>query len=118
MLEHSIITKTGQWWKFIVTFAGFIAGCILLLLGIRGGFGLEPNVVLVLWGFGLAILFFPLFMISVRCPECGVRWIWLAARSKQIPGWLVWVFALQECPKCGALGESKPRRSQSRPAKS
>jgi len=37
--------------------------------------------------------------LAVQCPQCGARWIWMAANGK-----LKGLVILDRCPKCGYAG--------------
>lgn len=39
--------------------------------------------------------------LSVRCPDCGARWMWMAVRRQSVGQWLRWLTTLSACPTCG-----------------
>jgi len=44
--------------------------------------------------------------ISIRCPKCGLRWVWHAVSNKDMNQWIPWVLSFEECPKC-EIGAAK-----------
>lgn len=38
--------------------------------------------------------------LSIRCPHCGMRWIWIAVKSQEHLRWINWLIAQRVCPGC------------------
>jgi hypothetical protein len=115
MFDRSIIRKSGQWWKFIVGHLGIVIGAFPPILWYRGALNAisdDAKVMLVLIGMGIFIVSFIFVMAGVRCPRCGVRWVWLAARTKSSRGWMVWLVGLESCPKCSFTIPTESTRPQ------
>jgi hypothetical protein len=102
----SVVYKTHQSWKLRVMYVGsflsvgIVLGAILL-------FGAESGKEITLsYGFGALVSLVSLVMpFTIRCPTCGARWMWLAA--KQPHGqWLKWLQAQKVCPSCGSAHNS------------
>jgi hypothetical protein len=60
---------------------------------------------------GMFSFLFP--AISIRCPYCGARWLWLAASKKHDAGWFDWLMSQSTCPICGykAAGEGSENQA-------
>lgn len=44
-------------------------------------------------------------LLTVRCPQCGLRLMWRAMRTQPAGAWLVWLLHLKKCPGCGHVHE-------------
>lgn len=108
-MKHWIVFRTGQGSKLMVG-AGLLAvGGLLNLLAIlySGSQSFDASSWLARLQFPAAILALAgLFYMcaSVRCPNCGARWIWMAVSGKlerRSPGALL---DLDRCPSCGYSG--------------
>jgi hypothetical protein len=102
MLESSVIKRTGQLWKIGATICVVLVGGALLFYGIAtdaskgdGGSWIVVGIVLTAAGLLYAC-------ITVRCPRCGARWVWMAVRERSSSTYGTWLVALSACPKCGA----------------
>jgi hypothetical protein len=73
----------------------FVVGQVLLQEG-RDDLGVS----LIIGFTVLAALLFGWAMLSVRCPRCGVRLLWKAAREHSPGEWLRWLGELRRCPAC------------------
>lgn len=106
MFDSSIVKKTGQIWKLGVFAACVLAGgaCLLLARPVFQGNGNEQYLaffaaapVLILGGMAFAA-------ISIRCPQCGVRWFWSAISKSEHNTWLAQALGHPHCPGCGSEG--------------
>lgn len=89
MLENSVITRTGQMWKFVLAVGLTLAGCIVPLFPATG-MSWTVGTVLAFVGYGFGLAF-------IRCPECGQRWFWDAALDASLYAPL---FTQPSCPAC------------------
>ncbi len=77
-----------------------IAGSVeTLVAGFTAAEGLRAYLLLssgvLLWLIGVV---FPL--ISIACPRCKTRWLWLAATQPNLD-WYRWLISQTQCPVCG-----------------
>src|SRR5260221_3395288 len=77
MFERSIVTKTGQLWKFYLAYALMLPAVLLTFGATLVSEQVRP------WAYIGVPLFtlagFVVLFITIRCPLCGARWFWLAA---------------------------------------
>jgi hypothetical protein len=100
MQSTNVIVQTGQLWKVAVSLAAVIVGgtgavIAMTIVGTNPGHPLNLFS-LALGGFGLAFAW-----MSIRCPNCGARWVWLAMRHHALGQWQPWLVGLTACPSCG-----------------
>ena len=89
MMTDSVITRTGQLWKFVLAVALLLAGSFLPLVeGI--GMTWTAGTIVACVGYGLALAF-------IQCPACNVRWFWKALMYAEI---YVPLIKKPECPVC------------------
>ncbi len=102
MFGDSIISKTGQMWKLMLSFALLLAGWLALAWGVSvGDSEYDPLVVsFVVGGMTTAILGLLFAIVSIRCPKCRKRWFWQAVNGQASGNWLSWILSRSECPKC------------------
>ena len=107
MLENSIIEKTGQKWKLLLSSGVVLVGMTCLALGIvwirysqaaQSGSKVALSGMLVCW-IGIAFGF-----VAIRCPNCHSRWLWRAARELHATSWIVACIRATECPACHITG--------------
>jgi hypothetical protein len=112
--RRNFLARTRQMWKLrvvalscVTAAALFLATTALARSESRWIVNTLPMVatllgVLVFWG-----------VLTVRCPACGARLLWKAAREQTPDSWWPWLSSLQTCPACGAVGD-EPRLSARR----
>ena len=99
---RTLIDKTGQEWKEHLAFFGFFAFLCL-------AWPLEGHVkilhIVILEGIALALSIFS--VISIRCPNCSMRWLWhelsnylKTLKESGLP-------SEEQCPECGFRPEGK-----------
>lgn len=114
MFDRSIITKTRQGWKCLLGLAGTTIGGLITLFNVAGALQWieeDTRMIFILIGIGLVLISFALLMLGIRCPDCGARWAWIAARTRSHSDWIAWLFSLQHCPKCGPPKSAGSTRS-------
>jgi hypothetical protein len=102
----SIIVESGQLWKVI-------AGLLLLIIGSAVGIVVSfipyPRTKAVVSGrlnslqaisTVAAAAGFAYLCMSVRCPRCGAKWVWMAVNGKLDAGSLGALVTLDRCPAC------------------
>lgn len=100
-----LIARSGQTHKFLIGIGLLVSGLVILLLG---GFFLEPLTIarlipLSIVASGLGVFGFTYLCTTVRCQNCGARWIWLMATRR--PGDSGHIdFRSDKCPVCGSAG--------------
>ena len=95
MFEDSLLTKTAQTWKVLLSSATVICGGIVMLTGIFRESALPG-----IGGFLIATVGFSLLCTAVKCPSCNARWAWIALSTQGVGKWFDWLIRLNECPKC------------------
>lgn len=99
MFDQSIIKKSGQWWKAMLSFVAIFVGGFMMFYGLSRGSFLLPVFV----GMFLGVLGFAFACITIRCSYCGSKWVWLAIKGQSSNQWLLWLFGLSECPICKGI---------------
>jgi hypothetical protein len=109
ILRGSIIEKSNQTWKLVGGLALLASGFSVMVVGLAR---LEHST-----GFALTLLGMALGLgaaiattLSIRCPACGARWLWLAVNTQEHLQWLNWLSAQHVCPRCG--GDPTRRSAQ------
>lgn len=102
MFESSIVTRTNQKWKLVVSAGAVLAGGGVILWGATVFDARPENAVLKIIGGLLIVVAGATFgSTCVYCPRCGARWVWQAISSRESANWLAWLFSLEFCPSCG-----------------
>ena len=99
----NVISKTGQTWKFKTMFFVLVLSGVSMLYG-QMNIDTLSNVsysYFVAGGAFIGILSFIIASLSVKCPNCGLRWFWAAVSTRNNKEWLIWLNSLSSCPKCG-----------------
>ena len=116
IFEHSIIRSTGQIWKVrvwafgtLVSLAAALVAFFLFPFPRNNVYFLAAN----LFGTVLIISSLVFAVVSIKCPVCGSRWLWLALYKKHDEGWYDWLAAQSACPICGyeAAGEGSENQA-------
>jgi hypothetical protein len=101
MTNQSKIRKTNQEWKLYSSSLGFILGGGVMFYGInRINEGTDFPVFLILTGVTAEIIIGIFACISIRCPECGLSWLWHAISKKDVNQWVSWLLSFEKCPRC------------------
>ena len=100
ILRGSILEKSNQTWKLVGGLASMAFGFAVMIFGLAHlerpqGFTITLVGMAVDLGAGIAAA------LSIRCPSCGARWLWLAVRTQEHSRWLNWLSAQAVCPRCG-----------------
>jgi hypothetical protein len=102
MFDNSAIAKTGQAWKGIAAISVVILGSLIMFAGMLSH-SRDQSLAwfsVTLGGMALAALGFAFGCWSIRCPECGSRWLWLAVTKRGVGSWLEWLVSRTQCPTC------------------
>lgn len=111
-MKKWIVTTTGQTSKLFVGVGLLAVGGLLNLWAVfySGSDSFSASALLAqiqLPSALVALAGLAFVCVSVKCPNCGARWIWMAIRGK-LPGHsLSALIDLESCPTCGKSGESK-----------
>jgi len=100
MSNDSIIKKTNQWWKVLISFFGLLASSAFMLAGFINMEKESQFIVLVIIGIIIGIISSLLGSIAISCPNCKSMWVWYAISKKHPGNWLPWLLNLNKCPKC------------------
>jgi hypothetical protein len=96
-MANSVISKSRQSWKLMAGFAVTCGGGLALTYGLR-----DPGIPAVaIGGLLLALLSMVTTWFSIRCHQCGARWLWMALSTQRSLQWWDWLEAQKVCPKCG-----------------
>jgi hypothetical protein len=105
--ERWVISYSGQLWKVSIGLLLLVGGAVT-----HAGFSFSPQLralisiperyynVLALSALAAAVGFVVL-CVTVRCPVCSAKWIWMAVNGKLGRGSLDALVTLTRCPKCG-----------------
>lgn len=97
MPADSAVRKSSQGWKLVAGLAGtFAGGFLLFLIGLP-----QENALAAIGGIVLGLGSFFAMCLSIHCPRCGARWMWIAVSKQQHLGLWNWLCAQKVCPKCG-----------------
>ncbi len=102
MLTNSIIKKTNQQWKAIISFFGLIIGGATMFIGIVNLN--EKNINLILIGIAIGLASFLYSCFAIRCPSCKSQWVWSSMRNSSLGQWLPSLLNNSHCPKCNYSG--------------
>ena len=102
--ESSIIRTTGQWWKVAVAFWTIVVGGVVLWSGMAmlGRHAPSYSLWIILGGLALVLGGLAFVFLSVRCPSCRARWVWLSVNGQGVKNFGRVFFELTECPVCHA----------------
>ena len=73
MFPDSVVTRTGQFWKLALAFILLLVGSFVPLFE-SAGMSWTVGTILAVVGYAFGCLY-------IRCPHCGNRWFWSAARD-------------------------------------
>lgn len=87
--DRSAIRLTGQYWKVGVGVLALLVGSFAPLFAATG----------ISWTSGtiLAVAGYSFSCVAVRCPDCGIRWLWQAALDA---GLYPHLYKRSTCPAC------------------
>jgi hypothetical protein len=111
MFRKSVISKTRQVWKLSVSFTvEMLAGVGMMYAQSQIGVLSSSDFTLImLSSVVLGLSAFAFGCLSVRCPECRTRWVWMAVSKQHTDAWLPWLMSLSACPSCPAAAPSTDR---------
>lgn len=94
--DDTLLHRTGQQWKLVTSVVVLCGGFGLMALGIH-----REHVEMAFAGMGVSVSSLLLGCLSVRCPQCGAPWLWVAMSTQTMSTWLTWLTTLSACPRCG-----------------
>ncbi len=103
MFDDSIIVRSGQVWKMLILVSGSIVSAISLFCGLAllGERSTALSLFLVLLGIGIFTASAVFACVSIRCPYCGTRWVWLGVTQGDAADWISTLVARRTCRACG-----------------
>ena len=104
MLENSIIRKTGQFWKLPLSLFMLVGGWAGMVIALTSFDGKEGRSIIAIVSLFIAISGLLFAFVSVKCPKCNYRWVWIAASKINKSEWPHWFLKLGCCPSCGYNG--------------
>jgi hypothetical protein len=104
MFENSFLKSAGQLWKVWLSIALAVFASVCVLVVVKGYVGDDPgrSMLVVVTARLLAVSGFIWACISVRCPACKARLLWMAVSKQSHKTWLISLITQSECPSCGA----------------
>src|SRR6266498_3882365 len=89
--RDSVVKKSGQDWKLLVGSIGVCAGGALLWWGLhaiwRDSHQAQADPVSTVGGMLLIIISGIATCLSIRCPQCGLKWMWVAVSTQHFARW-------------------------------
>ena len=108
MTNKSKIRESKQEWKLYSSFIGFAIAGGVMFYGIKQTTaGTGTTVELILYSLVAEIVIATFACISIRCPECKLKWVWHAVSKKDANQWVPWLLSFEECPQCASENEVK-----------
>lgn len=90
-MKHSVVMRTGQTWKLVLSILLMLIGSFAPLWDV---FGMSWTV-----GTVLALVGYAFGCLAITCPDCGSRWFWSAALDAGLYGPLFRSSACRACTK-------------------
>lgn len=100
--KDSITYCSGQAWKLNVLYLGAPLAALLMAwsVSLEGAMPDGYHMLLMLLSTMLAFVVIMFPCLSIKCPVCGARWLWLAISEKHEPGDFKWLLTRLACPVC------------------
>ncbi len=104
MFTNSYVSRSGQSWKFGVSFFSVFFGLIGFFTALKLNARESPDLAtfLILTGMLLSVFGFIWICVAIRCRSCGTRIVWHAMKTNKVGTWYEDVFSRQSCPACNA----------------
>lgn len=93
-----LLAATGQQWKLQVLIFCNVIAMLVMLYGLV--FQGSNHMILIFLGFVLFVVSFIWVNFSVKCPDCGCKWHWLAISKKDSKHHRKWLVTESKCPAC------------------
>ncbi len=100
---RSVVYRTGHTGKVWIPLVCMVIATLLTVTAlwqiedVRG----DWQSIVLLLGAGIGIGGFLYSWLSLKCPNCGDRWLWRATSTRHEFSWLKWLLRLEACPNCG-----------------
>ena len=107
MVDDSIIKRSGQSWRAVISFGAVLCGSAAMFYGLahlRGSPEVNSFALVFLGVLGIAFGFI-FACTTIRCAKCGARWVWLSVKGQSAGNWLAWLLSQSTCPICKSAGE-------------
>jgi hypothetical protein len=100
MSQRPFLEATGQARKLFVAIGLSIAiGAVLGWVFLYAQ--LTDDVVLLIPALVVGALILGIWLcLSIRCPRCKAKIVWIAVSRQSTQTWLFWLLQLTSCPKC------------------
>ncbi len=107
-----ILKKTAQLWKLHLLIIGFALASVFMIYGFLNIKNLtsETFFYYVIGGVCLGSCSFLFGVIAIKCPYCSDKWFWSALKDKKSYEWLIFLYSLDSCPKCGRCDQSDKKQ--------
>lgn len=105
VFTQSFLARSNQQWKLAVGFACLVTGFGVVLMAVTGSVRTDDTgfVLLLLSGFGLMIVAALWSSLSIRCPNCRGKFLWIAVSQEELGNWGRVLLTRCNCPVCGHL---------------
>jgi hypothetical protein len=110
MNEDTLLVRSRQRWKTWMWPAVTWLGLSIVFIAVRQP---DPSadgpgwlLLLLLLGLTVAVGGLVWAFLSIRCPSCGARLLWQAARERGPLDCFFWILRVERCPACGSTGGS------------
>ena len=102
MISESYIAKSGQLWKFWVSFFLLLVGFAAFILAFTPSIQTNETVgvTLILLGIGFSVLGFLWVCFSIKCGMCKSYIVWNAMKTQSSQNWLNLVLTSKVCLIC------------------
>ena len=107
MYDHTIIKKTGQGWKMILSCTLEVIGGVLLVVSITNLGNSQHAMAGLLFGMLMVVIGFIYECLGISCPNCKMRWVWFSKSNESSGNWILWLSSLASCPECGEAGNER-----------
>lgn len=105
----NVIGRSGQGWKFTLGWLLVLGAGLLLLVSSAPHDAADGFAAAAAGAMVASIAVAVAVTLSLRCPDCRARWIWIALSRQDHNAWVGWLRTLQACPVCGYRGPAEAR---------
>lgn len=103
----TFLRRAGEAWKLpIALFIVPVASLAIVFALLSERIALPINITVSIFFLALIVCAASYIWaaVTIRCPRCAAKVLWLAVRTKGPGEWLTWTAGLESCPVCGSDG--------------
>jgi hypothetical protein len=103
LFRASFLARSKQQWKLLIGSAMFVGGSTLMFMATSGSSSADDTrfAFFLLSGLALMIIATAWLALSIRCPQCGSKFFWLAVSKEHVGSWGSSLLTRADCPVCG-----------------